>query len=96
MEISKNMIKEYKKGLPCMMGEVVGRIVGESEEGSWGEINGIEFFSMPLFSTPHGTIIKTGVMYLSEITDEGIDKLLKHEEDVKVSGDELYGGRLND
>ena len=33
---SETPIEEYYKGLPCMLGEAVGKIVGESDEGSWG------------------------------------------------------------
>ena len=91
---SRTPIEEYYNGLPCMLGEVVGKIVGESDEGSWGEINGVKMFSIPLFATPHGTIIKTGVMKLSKITDEGLQKLLEYEKQVIDNGDELYGGRL--
>ena len=94
--ISENPIKKYEKGLPCMLGDVVGRIVGESEKGSWGNINDEGMFSIPLFSTPHGTIIEVGVLYLSEITDEGMEKLLEYEEDVKSKDDELYAGKLEE
>ena len=92
---SKTPIEEYYKGLPCMLGEVVGKIVGESDEGSWGEINGVKMFSLPLFATPHGTIIKTGVMGLSKITDEGRQKLSEYEKQVIYNGDKLYGGCLD-
>jgi hypothetical protein len=91
---SKNPIDEYYNGLPCMLGEVVGKIVGESGEGSWGQINGSEMYSIPLFATPHGTIIKTGVAKLSKITDEGLAKLLEHEQEVMISGKQLYDGKI--
>jgi hypothetical protein len=90
------MLKDYYKGLPCMLGETVGRIVGESDKGSWGKINGVEMFSMPLFSTPHGTIIKTGIMHLSNITDEGLKKLSEYEKKaIENENIEFYGGYLN-
>jgi len=95
-EIAKNPIKKYEKGLPCMLGEVVGRIIGESEEGSWGEINGEKMFSIPYFSSPHGTVVETGVFYLSEITDDGM-KILEGYEKELIDGDkELYSGRLEE
>jgi len=91
---SKTPIDNYYKGMPCMLGETVGKIVDESEDGSWGQINGIKMFSIPLFSTPHGTIIKTGIMKLSKITDDGLAKLSEYEKEILEKGDELYGGRL--
>jgi hypothetical protein len=91
---SKTPVEEYYKGLPCMLGEAVGKIVGESDEGCWGKINGVKMYSIPLFATPHGTIIKTGVMKLSKITDEGLQKLSEYEKQVIDNGGELYGGRL--
>ena len=63
-----------------MLHEVVGKIVGEDiDKGSWGEVNGIKVFSTPLFGTPHGTIISTGIMHLSDITEEGMETLLQYE-----------------
>lgn len=96
--LSENPIKKYEKGLPCMLGDVVGRIVGESEKGSWGSINDMEMHSIPLFATPHGTIIETGVFYLSEMTDEGMEQLLEYEMDaLKKNGHgSLYGGKLDE
>lgn len=94
--ISKNPIKTYEKGMPCMLGEVVGRIIGESDKGSWGYINDIKMPSIVLLATPHGSIIKTGVLYLSEITDEGMKKLLEFEIDAlkKKGHGNLYAGKL--
>ncbi len=92
---SDNPIDNYYKGMPCMYGEVVGKIGGESDDGSWGKINGIKMYSIPLFVTPHGTIIKTGVMKLSKITKEGETILLELEKQVIDEGGELYGGLLS-
>jgi hypothetical protein len=95
-EVTKNPIKKYERGLPCMFGQVVGRIVGESDKGSWGYINDVRMFSIPFFATPHGSVIETGVLYLSEITEEGMVKLKEFEADAKAKGNELYDGRIND
>ena len=92
--MSKNPIDNYYKGMPCMLGETVGKIIGESDEGSWDEINGIKIFSIPLFFFFYGTIIKTGVMKLSKITNEGLQKLSEYEKQVLNEGKELYGGCL--
>lgn len=94
-ELAKNPIKKYSTGLSCMLGEAVGKIVGESEEGSWGKINGENFFSIPLFCTPHGTVIKTGVFYLSEITKEGLKRLEQYEKEALEKGEKLYNGLLD-
>ena len=93
-ELAKNPLKKHYKGLPCMMGEVVGRIVGEHESGSWGEINGEKVFSVPEFSTPHGTLIRTGRFYIDEISEEGMKRLLAYEEELKLQGKVMYAGRL--
>lgn len=91
---SQNPIKEYYKGLPCMLGEGVGRIVAESDEGGWGEIGGVKMYSIPMFCSPHGTIIKTGVLKLSKITEEGMKLLIGYENDVWAKGDVPYNGLL--
>lgn len=87
-------IKNYYKGMPCMLGEVVGKLVGESNEGSWGIINGVDMFSIPLFSTPHGTVIKTGVLKLSDITEDGMNRIIELEKQAIEDGVELYAGYL--
>ena len=91
---SKNPIDEYYKGMPCMYNGIVGKIVGESLEGSWGVINGVNMFSIPLFSTPHGTVMKIGVMHLSKITDDGMAKLLEYEKQQVDAGNVLYAGMI--
>lgn len=89
-------IESYAKGKPCMLGEVIGRIVGNAEEGSWGEINGVRIFSVPLFGTPHGSVIKTGVLHLIEIDIDSMNKLRDFEDELISSGKELYAGKLDD
>lgn len=91
---SKTPIDEYYHGLPCMLGDIVGKIIGESDEGSWNEINGTKIYSISLFATPHGTIIKTGVTHLSKITDEGLEKLIEYERELLDNGKELYGNHF--
>lgn len=95
MQIAENPIKKHYAGLPCMLGDVVGRIVGEDESGSWGVIDGERVFSIPKFSTPHGTIFKVGRFYLSEITEEGMKQLTAYEEELKAKGEKLYAGLLD-
>lgn len=78
VNLAKKPINEHYKGLPCMLGDVVGRIIGQADDGSWStNENGNEIYSIPLFATPHGSIIKTGRFYLDKITDEGM-KNWKH------------------
>ena len=88
------MINNYYKGKPCDLNGVFGKIVGESEAGSWGEINGEKMWSIPLFCTPHGTVIKTGVAYLDEITPSGLQQLEELEKQAKEKGNVLYAGYL--
>lgn len=91
--ITNNPLKKYEHGHPCMLQDVVGRIVGESENGSWGMINGIYMFSTPIFTTPHGTVFKTGALQLSEITEDGMETLLQYEADAKEKKMLLYAGK---
>ena len=93
---SQNPIKEYYKGLPCMLGEGVGRIVGESGEGGWGEIGGVMMYSIPMFCSPHGTMIRTGVMKLSQITEDGLKKLKGYEDELIAKGDIPYNDLLEE
>ena len=51
-------------------------------------------YSIPLFATPHGTVIETGVFYLAEITEEGMEKLLGFENECIDEERELYAGKL--
>ena len=92
--LPENPIKNYTRGYACMLGEVIGRIVGESEDGSWGNINGVDMYSIPLFATPHGTVIKTGVLYLSEITPEAKEQLIAWEKELDEEGKEMYANKL--
>ncbi len=95
-ELAKNPLKKHYKGLPCMFGESVCRVVGEHENGSWGEINGERVHSVPLIASPHGTILKAGRFFLDEITEEGMVKLLAFEQDALANNVELYGGKLTE
>lgn len=91
--IAKNPIKKHYKGMPCMMGESVMRIVGESEKGSWGYINGEHVPSIVLVSTPHGTVIESGRFFLDEITEDGMNQLLEYEKDAST-GTNYYANKL--
>lgn len=87
-------LDEYYIGMPCMLGDVVGKIVGESEKGSMGVINDVQMFSIVLFGTPHGTIIETGISHLSKITEDGAVKLFELECEAKRTGHQLYHNKL--
>lgn len=89
-----NELKEYRIGLPCMLDETVGRIVGQDDKGQWGVINDVKMFSIPLFCTPHGTVIRVGFLRLSQITDDGMKKLREYEKELHDKCQELYDGRL--
>lgn len=72
--------------------EMFGRIIGESEDGSWGEINGIQMFSIPLFSTPGGNVLKTGIIRIHDLNGQAdLDKLYKFEQ---LAGNDVYNKRL--
>jgi hypothetical protein len=96
--LPENSIKKYEIGYPCMLGNVVGRIVAESpNSGSWGYINGIRAYSIVHFGTPHGSLIETGVAYLAELTEEGKIRLDEYEKDAlktqKEKGTKPYNGQ---
>lgn len=93
--IAENRITEYYKGLPCEFSGVYGRIVGESKKGSWGKINGVDMFSIPLFCTPHGTVIEIGVLRLTKINDNSMKKLLELEEEAIKENIIIYNGLLD-
>lgn len=82
---------KYEIGLKCMIGDVVGRIVGHKEGCAMmgGEPSIIKF------STPHGTILESGRAYVKPITEEGIEILLAYENELINEGKELYAGLLS-
>ncbi len=92
--LAKNPIQKHYKGMPCMYGEAVARVVGESEKGSWANIDGELVFSIPLISTPHGTVIEAGRLHIDDITEEGLIKLEAYEAELKESGKEIYAGLI--
>lgn len=95
-ELATLPIKSYELGMPVGLGKVVGRIIGESKEGSRGLVNGVEMPSIILISTPHGSVIETGILYVSEVDDEDMDKLRAFEKDCREQKRELYAGVLTD
>lgn len=91
----KNPIKQDYKGMPCMIGDIVGRILGEDDKSSSIKVDDKKLFSILLFSTPHGTIIKAGRFLFSKITKEGMEKLLEFEKDCLENRPEnFYSGKL--
>lgn len=95
MEIAENPIKENYIGLPCMLGETVGRIVGYGENCATIVHNNHTLYSVILFSTPHGSIIKSGRLYLSQITDEKMNTLIEFEKDAQSKEINLYAGKIS-
>jgi len=95
-ELATLPIKSYELGMPVRIGKVVGRLIGESEKGSRGLINGVEMPSIVIFSTPHGSVIESGIFYVSEMDDEDMDRLRAFEKDAKEGGEELYNGALEE
>jgi hypothetical protein len=87
------MITQYKKGYPCRFGGVVGRLLGESGEGSWSPDG--KFYSIPLFGTPHGTVIKTGIEHLDDMDEEGVNLLLHLEDRALTESKSFYAGYLD-
>lgn len=94
-DLAKNRITSCELGQPVMIKEVVGRIVGYYAEGSWGEINGNKMYSILEIGTPHGTVVKSGCMFIDEITPEGLEKLEAYEVQLRSESKQLYNGRLD-
>lgn len=82
--------------MPAMCKGVVGRITGNSRGGSWDFINDIRMFSIPEFTTPHGTVITSGIVHLDDITEEGMKQLLEYESQLKDEGEALYNGKYEE
>lgn len=94
--ISSNPIKTTKLGYPVMLGEVVGRIVGYPEDSATiTNDNGELEYARVHIGTPHGSIIVSGRFHVSEITPEGMEKLLNYEEDCRYEFKPLYNGLLD-
>ena len=96
--LAENPINDYYLGMPCSIGEVVGRIIGADEDCQWAYINESEEKqpSIILVSTPHGSVIKSGRFYIGNITEEKLKKLWEYENMVIDTGDEIYEGKLKD
>lgn len=85
-------INNLEIGDPCMMGEVVGRIIAAAEGCEWREINGKLVPSQVIFSSPHGTMVKTGRFHLQPITEEGMSRLEEYEKDAVKQTGIMYRG----
>lgn len=94
-ELAKNILKTTNIGQPVMFGEAVGRIVSYSDKGSWGTINGSDLYSVLIVSTPHGSEIESGVLFISEITSEGLEKLEAYESELNQKSKPLYNSKLD-
>lgn len=76
------MLENYDVGTPCMLGEAVVRISGDSPNGTYAEMEGKKVCSIVMVRTPHGTVIETGIFHLNEITKEGMKRLLDYEQEL--------------
>lgn len=94
MDLAQNRITSTELGKPVMIKSIVGRIVAHAEEGSSGIINDKEIFSILEISTPHGSLIKSGVMFIDEITPEGLEQLKKYEQELVKENKPLYLDKL--
>ena len=92
-----NQVKGFIKGLPCMYGKIVCRMVGvHPQMGKYETVNGLLTHSYPIIMTPHGTAMNPGVEYVSEITQDGMDMLLELETEMREEGEKLYDGYLKE
>jgi len=95
--IAERPIQKTDLGHPVMIGEVVGRIVGYPKDvatmkDAFGDID----YARVLVGTPHGSVIDSGRLHVSEITPEGMEKLLNYEEELRYNFEPLYKGALDD
>jgi hypothetical protein len=78
----ENINKSFKLNDPIKLGSAVGRIVGF--DGDYIIKDGEKEYSIIYFGSPHGTLIKTGRVYIEKInTDEDLQKLKDLEDDAK-------------
>lgn len=73
------MLTNYYPGMPAHFGEAVGRVTGPVEGCAEGYVNGVLMPARVYWRTPHGTVIKTGIAHLKEMTVDGMERLLDHE-----------------
>ena len=79
-----------------MFSGAVCRITGEHKSSTWTEIDGERVPTFPEFATPQGSVMVSERIYLEEITDEDMERLLNYEEKLRLSGEGLYSGRLSE
>lgn len=95
-KLPKIPLSGYYVGKPCVMqNQIVGRIVGESDQGSWGVIYGFKAYSVPVFGSPHGTLTECGVGYLGDCNEEQLKLLAEYEQDAKDKNLKLYAGKFD-
>jgi len=95
--IAERPIQKTDLGHPVMIGEVVGLIVGYPEDSATiTNDNGELEYARVHIGTPHGSIIVSGRFHVSEITPEGMEKLLNYEEELRYNFEPLYKGALDD
>lgn len=94
----ENMSRFFPLGTPCKALHtgfgVVGRYIGNANEGSGMESSEGEIWSVILVSTPGGTIIKTGRCYVNfELSEEELATLNYYENEThKTESKSWYHG----
>ena len=83
-EKALNPIELYIKGMPCMYGDAVGRLVAVHPIGEYVLKNGTMSHTHPIFMTPHGTALNPTIAYISKITNYGMQKLLIFEAELNA------------
>lgn len=92
-----NIVKGFLKGLPCMYGDILCRMVAvHPQQGKYKMIDGILTHTNPLILTPHGTALNPSYEYVSEITEAKQIELLAIEKEIKDENGKLYDGYLKE
>lgn len=95
--IPKEPVKAFIKGLPCMYGHSVCRMIGNHpSQGKTTMIDGLLSHTNILIMTPHGTGMNPGTRFISEITKSGMIDLLDYDADLRNSKQKMYDGMLNE
>lgn len=86
------MLVKTKVGMPVRLGKAVGRII--KLNGSTALVNDKTTNSIVEFSTPHGSILKSGIYHLSHLSLKDRRILRDYEVLAKEDNINLYDGLL--